>query len=114
MQIPLGLRSASPPQVRCPPSHLIKPTARNNNTRDGIHKPNDQVQETRALLADEQHDRLNVILEEDTWDEVGGFREGVRCRGRRILVCEDEVLVVLSAVLVEGGGESVQPDFLVA
>lgn len=107
MQITLGLRSTFPPQLCRPPSHLIKPTTRNNNTGDGIHKPNNQVQEAGALLANEKHDWLNVILEEDARDEVGGFREGVRCRGRGILVCEDEVLVVLSAVLVERGGESV-------
>lgn len=107
MQIPLGLRSTFPPQLRDPTTHLIKPTARNNNTGDGIHKPNYQVQETRALLADEKQDRLNIVLEENARDEVGGFGEGVRCRGRRVLVCEDEVLVVISAVLVEGGGEPV-------
>lgn len=99
-----------PHKLAHPPRNLINPTTRNKHARNSINHANHQAQKPCPLLADQQQDRLNVILEEDSRDQVGRFGDGSGLAGCRVLVCEDCVAGVagfeggrVGCVGVEGG-----------
>lgn len=109
----LRLPSAAFPvhQFSNPPGDLIHPTARDHDARDGINESDQQREEARPLLADHQQDRLDVILEEDTGDEVRVLRQLGGLGGGSVLVREDEVPVPVGSdeirvvgVGIEGAG----------
>lgn len=100
-QNPLTLPPPLPHEPPHPPGNLINPTTRNQNPRNGINQPNHQAQEPRPLLADQQQDRLNVVLEEDARNQIGTLGDRAGLAGGRVLVCEDGVAGVAG---VRGGG----------
>lgn len=102
----LSLPPPSPQNLTHPTGNLIKPTSSNEHPRNGIDQPNHQIQEPRPLLADQQQDRLNVILEKDTRNQVRGFGDWTGLAGCRVLVCEDCVagLAGFEGGRVEGVG----------
>lgn len=88
-------------QLNNPIGKLVKPTPGNNNPGGRVHQANQQRQETAALLADQQQDGLDVILEEDAGDVERALGDNVGLAGSGVLVGEDEVLVMV--VLLDGG-----------
>lgn len=109
-QNPLTLPPPPPHELPDPPGNLINPTTRNQNPRNGINQPNHQAHEPRPLLADQQQDWLNVVLEEDARNHVGTLGDRAGLAGGRVLVCEDGVVGVegvwgggVDGVGVEGG-----------
>lgn len=86
-----------------PPAELIQPATSDHHARDDIDQTDHEAQEAAALLAHEQHDRLDVVLEEDPRDVVRVLGDGVRLAGHGVLVREDDVLVPAHGLQYGGG-----------
>lgn len=74
-----------------PPRNLINPTTSNKHTRNSVDDPDNQSQETTPLLADKQHDRLDVVFEEDSRDKHRRLGDRATLAGCCVLIREDSV-----------------------
>lgn len=120
-----GTPSPPPPpqEVHEPLAQLERPAASHQHTADDVDQPDDQAQETAALLGHDQQDGLDVVLEEDAGDAGEGLLGDLAALARGgVLVGEHALRVaaqarvgdvvhgaVLAALLqlgleVEGGG----------
>jgi hypothetical protein len=96
----LRLTSPLPNNLRNPPGDLIKPTTGNQDTGNGINDSKKKSQESRPLLADQQHNRLDIVLEEDTRNQGRRFGDLSALARGRVLVCEDCVAPVAGGVIL--------------
>lgn len=75
------------PHLAGPLGQLECPAAGDKDTRDDVDEAHEQAEEAGAALADDEQDRLDVVLEEDARHRVR--RHLVALRGRGVLVGED-------------------------
>ena len=74
-----------------PTRNLINPATSDKHPRNSVNDTNDQSQKSTPLFTDQQHDRFDVVLEEDARNEHRRFGDRPTLAGRCILVREDGV-----------------------
>lgn len=91
-QISLGLLLLPPPSDLSDPTRdLVNPTTGDKNSTNGVDHTDNKRQEPAPLFTDKQQNWLNIILEEDTRNQVWGLGHLFRLASRRVLVREDRV-----------------------